>query len=71
MRFGTSDPEVEALITTLECIAEEPNRFSKSSISYVADRAMREIRKAHPLETGPPPTSCENQRSIYDLMGAL
>lgn len=60
------DPEIESLITLLQCVAECPERFSQDNIRDAIQLAADQIRLDHPLPNDLPPTSCDDQMSIYD-----
>jgi len=62
------DPSVEALISMLTQVAEDPTRFPPSSISHIASQAARIIRGEWPVSMGPPPTPIHAQLSLYAVL---
>ena len=67
MRPDVEEPDLKALISTLTAIADEPEAFTPSAISWTARFASQALQGATPV--GPPATLCRGQTTMYDIPG--
>jgi len=71
VRPDLEEPDLRALVTTLSAIADHPEAFTPSAISWTARYASEVLQGGSPrMDLGLPPTPCLNQISLYDIAEA-
>lgn len=68
MHLGNEGPDVEALVTTLRALADNPTKFSPATISITAAMAAEALGGPPAIQASPGP-ACPGQMTIYDVCG--
>lgn len=66
MHLRNEGPDVEALVTTLRALTDNPTKFSPATISITAAMAAEALGGPPAIQASSGP-ACPGQISIYDL----